>query len=190
MANWHCVFSNLSLTVTNFIQNVPLYLINQALCHEDIWGSGGITRPFLASAQDRGEWSASRPCRFTPGENPLHPSDRKLGGPQRRSGHCGEDKILHCPESNPTPARSSTLCRQSYPDSIYIVSLVVINTMLDVNELFAEYPLTSDTISRSLAASSFIAMETSTEHSRHTCIAHCGLFCALNNSILFSLFLL
>jgi hypothetical protein len=27
---------------------------------------GGIVRPFLISALDRGEWSTSRPCRFTP----------------------------------------------------------------------------------------------------------------------------
>jgi hypothetical protein len=30
--------------------------------------SGGITSSFLTSALDGGEWSASRPCRFTPGE--------------------------------------------------------------------------------------------------------------------------
>jgi hypothetical protein len=37
------------------------------LCHEDLWGSGGIASPFLTSAVDGGEWSASRPGRFTPG---------------------------------------------------------------------------------------------------------------------------
>jgi hypothetical protein len=45
-----------------------LCLISYALCHEDIWGSGGIAPPFFASALDGGEWSASRPCRFTPEE--------------------------------------------------------------------------------------------------------------------------
>jgi hypothetical protein len=34
-------------------------------CHEDICGSGGIARPFLTSAVDRGELSASRKGRFT-----------------------------------------------------------------------------------------------------------------------------
>jgi hypothetical protein len=31
-------------------------------------GSGGIAPPFLTSALDGREWSASRPCLFTPGE--------------------------------------------------------------------------------------------------------------------------
>jgi hypothetical protein len=31
-------------------------------------GSGGIAPPFLTSALDGGEWSVSRPCRFTPEE--------------------------------------------------------------------------------------------------------------------------
>jgi hypothetical protein len=48
---------------------------------------------FLTSAIDGGEWSASRTSRFTPrGKNPLYPLDRKLGGPQSRSGHGGEEK--------------------------------------------------------------------------------------------------
>jgi hypothetical protein len=41
------------------------WLINQALCHEDVCGSGGTAPPFLTLALDGGEWSASRPCRFT-----------------------------------------------------------------------------------------------------------------------------
>jgi hypothetical protein len=36
--------------------------------HEDTWGSGGIAPPFLTSALERGEWSASRPGRFISGE--------------------------------------------------------------------------------------------------------------------------
>jgi hypothetical protein len=34
--------------------------------HEAVWGSGGIALPILTSALDGGEWSASRPGRFTP----------------------------------------------------------------------------------------------------------------------------
>jgi hypothetical protein len=45
-----------------------LCLINYAPRHDDTWGTGGITPPFLTSALDGGEWSASRPGRFTPGE--------------------------------------------------------------------------------------------------------------------------
>jgi hypothetical protein len=33
--------------------NLLLYLISSTLCHEDIWGSGGIAPPFLTSALDR-----------------------------------------------------------------------------------------------------------------------------------------
>jgi hypothetical protein len=33
--------------------------------------SGGTDSPFLISALNEGEWSASRPSHFSPGENPL-----------------------------------------------------------------------------------------------------------------------
>jgi hypothetical protein len=45
-----------------------LSLICYALCHEDICGSVGIAPPFLNSVLDGGEYSASRPSLFTPGE--------------------------------------------------------------------------------------------------------------------------
>jgi hypothetical protein len=34
----------------------------------ETWGSGGIAPPFLISALDGGEWSASRPGRFNAGK--------------------------------------------------------------------------------------------------------------------------
>jgi hypothetical protein len=40
-----------------------LCLINQAQGHEDVWGSGSVAAPFHG-----GEWSASCPGSFTPGE--------------------------------------------------------------------------------------------------------------------------
>jgi hypothetical protein len=40
---------------------------------------------FSTSALDGGEWSASRPW----GKDPQYPLDRKLGGPQSRSGRRG-----------------------------------------------------------------------------------------------------
>jgi len=47
----------------------------------------------LTSALDGGEWSASHPGHFTPqGKSPWYPLDGKLGGPQSRSGHGGEEK--------------------------------------------------------------------------------------------------
>jgi hypothetical protein len=45
-----------------------LCLINQALFNEGIYWSGSIAPPFLTSALEGGEWSASRPGRFTPRE--------------------------------------------------------------------------------------------------------------------------
>jgi hypothetical protein len=42
-------------------------LITQALCHEDIWESGGIAPSFLTLALDGSKGSASRLGRFTPG---------------------------------------------------------------------------------------------------------------------------
>jgi hypothetical protein len=51
--------------------------------------------PFLISALDGGEWSASHPGRFTSGGNqPRYPLDRRLGGPQSQSEHYGEEKNL------------------------------------------------------------------------------------------------
>jgi hypothetical protein len=42
-----------------------------------------------------GEWSASHPYRFCPwGNRPRDPLDRRLGGPQSRSGLYGEQKNL------------------------------------------------------------------------------------------------
>jgi hypothetical protein len=41
--------------------------------------SGGISTHSLASALDGGEWSASRPGRFTPREEPLVPIGQEAG---------------------------------------------------------------------------------------------------------------
>jgi hypothetical protein len=51
---------------------------------------------FLTSALERGEWSVSRFGRFTPEKRTPDPLDRRLGGPQSRSGRCDEEKILPC----------------------------------------------------------------------------------------------
>jgi hypothetical protein len=48
---------------------------------------------FLTSALVEGQWSASRPCRFTPGERaPGNPLYRRLGGLRSQAGSYGEDK--------------------------------------------------------------------------------------------------
>jgi hypothetical protein len=52
---------------------------------------------FLTPTLDGGKWSASRPGHFTPVESaPPIPFNRRLGGPQKRSGRYGE-------ENNPLP---------------------------------------------------------------------------------------
>jgi hypothetical protein len=40
---------------------------------------------FLTSELIGGEWSASRPCPFTPGKSTWNPLDRRLGEPQSQS---------------------------------------------------------------------------------------------------------
>jgi hypothetical protein len=50
---------------------------------------GGVTLALY-----RGEWSASRPYLFTPRDCPRYALDRRLGGPQSRSGRYGEEKNL------------------------------------------------------------------------------------------------
>jgi hypothetical protein len=61
-------------------------------------------RTFLTSTLHVGEWSASRPGRFTPGESPRYPLDGRLCGPQSRGGCGGEEK-------NALPSRESNLGR-------------------------------------------------------------------------------
>jgi hypothetical protein len=98
-----CIFSKVKVKLS-------LCLISYALRHEDVWGSGGIALPFLTSALDGGEWSASRPCRFNPGERAS--GTHWIGGwvgPRVRLDAVEKRKILHCRESNPgRPARSYT----------------------------------------------------------------------------------
>jgi hypothetical protein len=65
----------------------------RALRSEGVWGSGCID-PLVGA-----EWSASRPRV----KSPLYPLDRTLGGPQKRSGRCAEEKnVLPLPGIKPT----------------------------------------------------------------------------------------
>jgi hypothetical protein len=59
------------------------------------------------------------PAALPPGKEPLVPLDRRLGGPQSRSGLCGLEKNSQPPPGiephNPDrPARSPALYRLSY----------------------------------------------------------------------------
>jgi hypothetical protein len=57
--------------------------------------SGGIDPPFLATALDGGEWSASRPGHFTLGERaPGTHWIRNLCGSLNLSGRCGKVKVI------------------------------------------------------------------------------------------------
>jgi hypothetical protein len=62
------------------------------------YGGVDVEIHILTSALVGGEWSAS-----PQGKNPRYPLDRKLGGPQSRSGRRGEKKIL-----DPTGTRTPT----------------------------------------------------------------------------------
>jgi hypothetical protein len=71
-------------------------------------GSEDIAPPFLASTLYGGEWSATRPCRFTPGERA--PGTHRIGGwvgPRVGLDAVEKRKVLHCRESNPGRPASS-----------------------------------------------------------------------------------
>jgi hypothetical protein len=68
----------------------------------EAWGSGGIAPPFLPSALDGGEWSASRPGRFTSGER--SPGTHWTGawvGSTAGMDAVQKSQVLPCRESNP-----------------------------------------------------------------------------------------
>jgi hypothetical protein len=81
------------------------FVISQALCHEDIWRSGGIAPSFLTSALDECDWSPPHPCHFTPGERA--PGIHCIGGwvSPRFGLDCldivEKRNILHCQKMNP-----------------------------------------------------------------------------------------
>jgi hypothetical protein len=81
-------------------------------------GSGGIAPQFLTSVLDGGEWSASHPCRFTPGER--FPGTHWIGGwVGPRAGLDGTKKrkiFCSCRKSNPDRSpRNPSLYRLIYP---------------------------------------------------------------------------
>jgi hypothetical protein len=88
---------------------LPLCLTNSALRHEGLWESDCIDPRFLDLGTSW-RWGVS----FTPRplyprrKSPRYPLDRRLGGPQSRSGRRGEDKILvPTGTRTPTPWSSS-----------------------------------------------------------------------------------
>jgi hypothetical protein len=84
----------------------------QRIKHYAMKAYGGVdvwTHVFLTSALAGGEWSASRPCRFTAGERV--PGTHWIGGradPRAGLDDFGEKKILHPTGTRtPTPESSS-----------------------------------------------------------------------------------
>lgn len=67
----------------------------------------------LTSALHAGQWSTSRPGRFTPGQDPQYPLNTWPGGSQNRSGRL-EQREIFCTNSNPS---SSTLQPSKDTDS-------------------------------------------------------------------------
>jgi hypothetical protein len=99
-------------------------LTNSALRHKGIWGSGCIDPHFLDLGTSW-RWVVN----FTPrplypqGKSPRYPLDKRLGGPQSRSGRLGGGKIL-----DPTETRTPTLPSSSpYPIAI----LTTLSRLLD-----------------------------------------------------------
>jgi hypothetical protein len=118
---------------------LSLCLNNLALCHEDIWRSGCIDPRFLDLGTSC-RWVVS----FTPwtlypqGNFPRYPLDRRLGGPQYRSGKRGEEKIFDRTETRTPTPRSSSSYRLRYPGSqIRIYFLVSYVEKLSVRKLCA-----------------------------------------------------
>jgi hypothetical protein len=79
-----------------------LYLTNQVLRHQGVWGNGCIDPHFLDLGTSW-RWVVSfthRPLSLR-GKSPRYPLHRRLGGPQSRSGRRGEEKILGTPNLTP-----------------------------------------------------------------------------------------
>jgi hypothetical protein len=69
---------------------LSLYLTNEALRHEGVWGNGCID-PYSLDLGTSWRWVVS----FTPRPlYPRYPLDRRQGGPYSRSGRRGEEKIF------------------------------------------------------------------------------------------------
>jgi hypothetical protein len=83
---------------------VLLFFFKWAPRHEGVSGEWRYSSTHsLTSALDGGEWSASRSGRFTQGKSPRYPLDRRLGGPQSRSGHGMVKRKIPSPRQESSP---------------------------------------------------------------------------------------
>jgi hypothetical protein len=118
-----CRLNAISISVCIKGEKVKVFptLNELSITDEDVWESGGIAPPFLTTAIDGTEWSASRPYCFNPGETPLPPGTHWVGGwvGVRASLDVMKDKSFSCRESNPGRLSSSpSLYRLSYRGAI------------------------------------------------------------------------
>jgi len=77
-------------------------VLNVASCCDDVWGNGGIASHILNLSTRWGEWSASCPGHFIPGERA--PSTHWTGGwlgPRMVCMYWWRDKSLPLPEIRP-----------------------------------------------------------------------------------------
>jgi hypothetical protein len=72
---------------------VPVPFLTEHHTMKAYWGWKYSSAHSLTSEVDGGEWLASRLSSFTS----WYPLDRRLGGPQSRSGRGGEEKNSHLP---------------------------------------------------------------------------------------------
>jgi hypothetical protein len=81
------------------------------------WGSGSIALLILDSTRRRWVVSFMPWLLYPPGEEPLYPLDRSLGGPHSQSGHSGEEKNPQscCDLNSDHPAHRSLLYHWAIP---------------------------------------------------------------------------
>jgi hypothetical protein len=81
------------------IKNKVIPLLNYIIKHYAMKAYEGA---FFTLAPNGGEWPASFPCPFTPGNRGPGTLDMRLGRSQSRSGgYGGEKNLLPCRESTP-----------------------------------------------------------------------------------------
>jgi hypothetical protein len=130
LANLHSIcFSTIIFTVTRGWHKRPrvaaVPIPSQTKLKKRFIGEWMYRSTFSSSTLVGGEWSASRPCRFTPGER-AHDAHWIGGWVDPRAGmeDAENTKLLTLPglELRPLgrPARSQSLYRLSYPDSLQI----------------------------------------------------------------------
>jgi hypothetical protein len=87
-------------------------VLNEALHHENVWGSRHMAPLFLISVLDRGKkWSTSRPGCFTPGER----TAVNIGWETGWAPRAGLDAVGERTNLLPVPPCSPSLYRLSYP---------------------------------------------------------------------------